>query len=126
MDESLKRILSLIPKKEDGKFVHGAKKAFCEKIGAPQNIVNEWEMGVSKSYRNYYYQISEKYGVSVEWLKGEDAKKEKPALENESGHNQKLGELIRILDRLPESRIEDLIRIAEGFQASYEPQKEEK
>lgn len=85
MEESLKRILSLIPKKEDGKFVHGAKKAFCKKIGAPTNIVNEWERGVSKSYRNYYYQISDAYGVSVEWLKGGDGKKKSPPQTTRAG-----------------------------------------
>lgn len=71
MDTTLERILSLIPKKENGKYVHGAKKEFCESIGAPPNIVNEWERGASKSYRNYLYQIATKYHVSVEWLKGE-------------------------------------------------------
>ena len=56
MDITLERILSLIPKKPNGDFIHGAKKKFCEKIGAPTNIVNEWVRGVSKSYRNYLYQ----------------------------------------------------------------------
>lgn len=71
MDITLEHILSLIPKKENGDFVHGAKKEFCDKIGAPPNIVNEWVRGVSKSYRYYLYQISDEYDVSVEWLKGE-------------------------------------------------------
>ena len=71
MDITLERILSLIPKKPDGKFVHGAKKEFCDTIGAPANIVNEWERGASRSYRNYLYTIAAKYDVSVEWLKGE-------------------------------------------------------
>ena len=75
MDITLERILSLIPKKTNGDFVHGAKKEFCEKIGAPTNIVNEWVRGVSKSYRNYLYQISAVYHVSVEWLKGETDEK---------------------------------------------------
>lgn len=70
-DITLERILSLIPKKPDGKFVHGAKKEFCLEIGAPANIVNMWERGVSNSYNNYLYAISAKYNVSVEWLKGE-------------------------------------------------------
>lgn len=82
MDITLERILSLIPKKPDGKFVHGAKKAFADSIGAPANIMNEWERGANKSYRNYIYQIAAKYNVSVEWLQGETdspAQKEKPA-----------------------------------------------
>ena len=71
MDIMLERMLSLIPKKENGKYVHGAKKEFCEAIGAPTNIVSEWEAGKTKSYRNYLYVVSAKYNVSVEWLKGE-------------------------------------------------------
>ena len=71
MDISLERILSLIPKKPDGRYVHGAKKQFCEVIGAPGNIINEWERGASKSYRHYLYAVAAKYDVSVEWLKGE-------------------------------------------------------
>ena len=31
MDITLERILSLIPKKPDGSYVHGAKKEFAEK-----------------------------------------------------------------------------------------------
>lgn len=81
MDITLERILSLIPKKPDGKFVHGAKKAFCLEIEAPPNIINEWERGVSKSYNNYLYEIAAKYHVSVEWLKGETDEKT-PAAEN--------------------------------------------
>lgn len=71
MDISLERIMSLLPKKPDGKIVHGAKKKFCEEIGAPPNIFSEWERGVNHSYRNYLYQISAIKRVSVEWLKGE-------------------------------------------------------
>lgn len=71
MDIMLERMLSLIPKKENGKYVHGAKKEFCEAIGAPTNIVSEWEAGKTKSYRNYLYVVSAKYNVPVEWLNGE-------------------------------------------------------
>ena len=79
MDITLERVLSLIPRKPDGKYVHGAKKAFCLDIGAPSNIVNEWERGVSKSYNNYLYAIAAKCNVSVEWLKGETDEKTPPA-----------------------------------------------
>ena len=77
MDILLERMLSLIPKKENGKYVHGAKKIFCEKIGAPTNIVSEWEAEKTKSYRNYVHAVAMAYGVSVEWLKGETDQKEK-------------------------------------------------
>ena len=75
MDITLERILSLIPRKPDGKYVHGAKKTFCEEIGAPTNIISEWEAGKTKSYRSYIYAISVKHDVSVEWLKGETDEK---------------------------------------------------
>ena len=79
MDITLERILSLLPRKPDGKFVHGCKKAFATSLGLPHNIVMEWESGKSRSYRNYLYQIADKYNVSVEWLKGESDIKEKAA-----------------------------------------------
>lgn len=71
MDITLERMLSFIPKKPDGKYVHGEKKKFCEKIDAPINIVSEWEAGKTKSYRNYVYATAACYNVSVEWLRGE-------------------------------------------------------
>lgn len=78
MDTTLERILSLIPRKPDGKFVHGAKAEFARSIGLKGGeTISQWESAVSFSYRNYLYEISEKYNVSVEWLKGESDIKEK-------------------------------------------------
>lgn len=95
----MERVLSLIPKNENGKYVHGAKKTFCESIGAPTNIISEWEAGKTKSYRNYLYQISEKYNVSVEWLMGEsDVKEKSPAPEMSA----ELNELVKLFDAAPE------------------------
>lgn len=80
MDITLERIFSLVDKRPDGSFAHGAKKKFCDSIGAPSNIMNAWERGTNHSYRNYLYQISSVYNVSVEWLKGEtDEKTKKPS-----------------------------------------------
>lgn len=84
MDILLERMLSFIPKKPDGKYVHGEKKKFCLAIGAPVNIVSEWESGKTKSYRNYAYAVSQVYGVSIEWLRGETDIKE-PAIQTDSG-----------------------------------------
>lgn len=75
MDILLERMLSLIPRKPDGKYVHGAKKVFCENIGAPTNIISEWETGKTKSYRNYVHAAAMAYNVSVEWLRGETEQK---------------------------------------------------
>lgn len=79
MDITLERILSLLPRKPDGKFVRGSKKDFADSLSLPHNIVMEWESGKSRSYRNYLYEISAKYNISVEWLKGESDTKEKAA-----------------------------------------------
>ena len=72
MDIVLTRILSLIPKKPDGKFVHGALKEFANKLNLKSgNVVSDWMNGRSTSYISYVYQIADIYNVSVEWLKGE-------------------------------------------------------
>lgn len=96
MDKTLERILSLIPKKPDGKFVHGAKKEFCDNIGLPANITSEWQRGKCKSYEHYLYKIADVYGVSVEWLKGEtdDPSPKNLPLKNESA------ELVEYLQEL--------------------------
>ena len=99
MEVMLERVLSLIPKKPDGKFVHGAKKDFSKNIGAPENIVSDWISGRSSSYKNYAYQISAKYGVSVEWLRGETDEKEKLASE-EAGFHPTLEDWINAIDRM--------------------------
>lgn len=84
LDIMLERILSLIPKKDDGKFVHGALKSFANSIGLKSgNLVSDWMAGRSSSYESYVYEIAEKYNVSVEWLRGETDIKEKPTLSGE-------------------------------------------
>lgn len=109
MDITLERMLSFIPKKPDGKYVHGEKKKFCEKIGAPVNIVSEWEAGKTKSYRNYVYATAASYNVSVEWLRGEtdnpapEAQKEKPPGEGELDN--------MLIDRLVQLTPEELDKV---------------
>lgn len=72
VDITLERILSLIPKRPSGAYVHGAKKEFAESLGYNEGaIVSMWEKGQSASYRNKLHEISAKYNVSVEWLRGE-------------------------------------------------------
>ena len=86
MDITLERILTLIPKKEDGKFKHGALSSFARKLGFKDgHIISDWIAGNSTSYLNYLYQISALYNVSVEWLKGETDIKN-PAPISEGGH----------------------------------------
>ena len=83
MDIIGERVFSLIPKKPDGKYMHGAKADFARSLGFKNGaIVSDWESGKSDSYKNYLYQISALHGVSVEWLRGETNEpgiKEKPS-----------------------------------------------
>ncbi len=82
MDITLERILSLIPRKDDGNFKHGAKKQFAKSIGYDGGeIVTMWISGSSESYKRKLHEISEQYNVSVEWLKGNTDIKEKPTAE---------------------------------------------
>lgn len=84
MDIALERILSLIPKKPDGKFVHGAKKEFAISIGYDSgDIVSMWIKGTSTSYLGKLHEIAIKYNVPVEWLKGETDIKEKSSTPND-------------------------------------------
>ena len=114
LEVMLERVLSLIPKKPDGKFVHGAKKDFSKNIGAPENIVSDWISGRSSSYKNYAYQISAKYGVSVEWLRGETDEKEKPALKE----SELDSELINRLCQLSKEELEKVDAFVQGILAS--------
>lgn len=76
MDISLIRILSLIPKNENGKYKHGSKAEFARSIGYDSgDIISMWENGSSVSYKKKLHEIAAKYNVSVEWLKGETDEK---------------------------------------------------
>lgn len=70
MDIVLERILSLLPRKEDGKLVHGAKKEFADMLGIDKAVITQWTNGSSKSYNSYLHQIASAYNVSVDWLMG--------------------------------------------------------
>ena len=110
LDISLERILSLIPKKPDGKFQHGELKKFANSIGLKSgNLISDWMNGRSASYENYIYEISEKYNVSVEWLKGETDIKEKPAPTNGSEFLEKFGKLPPEKQQLVMELIEGLL-----------------
>ena len=101
MDIVLERILSLIPKGPDGKYVHGAKTKFAKKIGYNDGaIVAMWENGSSISYNKKLYQIAEEYNVSVEWLQGKTEDKSiketpDPEIEGVSAEAQEILDYIR-------------------------------
>lgn len=97
MDITLERILSLIPKGEDGKFKHGALKAFANSIGLKSgNLISDWSNNRSHSYLNYLYEISAKYNVSVEWLQGKTDEKN-PASDQGDRNEEELIQLFRLL-----------------------------
>jgi hypothetical protein len=101
MDIMLERILSLIPKKENGDFKHGSLAAFARPLGFKDgHIISDWIAGNSTSYSNYLYEISAKYGVSVAWLKGETDEKNPPVPEDERKLNEDL--ISRLVSLTPE------------------------
>lgn len=101
MDITLERILSLIPKNENGKFKHGSKAEFARNIGYDSgDVVSMWQNGSSVSYKKKLHEISLKYGVSVEWLKGETDEKNPPVPEDERKLNEEL--ISRLVSLTPE------------------------
>lgn len=82
MDITLERILSLIPKKPDGKYVHGAKRDFADSLGMARNLVTMWESGQSQSYKTKLHEIAAKYNVSVDWLMGNTDEKTPDAIKD--------------------------------------------
>lgn len=114
MDILLERMLSFIPKKPDGKYVHGEKKKFCLAIGAPVNIVSEWESGKTKSYRNYAYAVSQVYGVSIEWLRGETDKKE-PAAQTGDGLDDLQKQAFDLIKKIPTEQLQTVIGVLKAI-----------
>lgn len=132
MDVMLERILSLIPKKPDGKFVHGSKKDFADSLELPSNIVAEWVSGRNKSYPNYLYEIASKYGVSVEWLQGKTDEKSPQPLSVDLGHGEikKLAldeselnsEILTLMERLNPKELDLVSAYIQGLLAAREGQ----
>lgn len=105
MDIMLERILTLIPKKENGAFKHGALSQFARSLGFKDgHIVSDWIAGNSESYKNYLYQIAAKYDVTVEWLRGETDEK------SEGEKNKRSEESEALVSELPDD-IQKLILI---------------
>lgn len=116
MDIMLERILSLIPKKPDGKFVHGALKEFANTVGLKSgNLVSDWINERSTSYKSYVYEIAAKYNVSVEWLKGESEQKENLATFRSKEEDEVTKELRDIWDSADQSEREAILAAARLF-----------
>ena len=114
MDTTLERILTLIPKKENGAFKHGALSQFARPLGFKDgHIVSDWIAGNSESYKNYLYQISALHGVSVEWLRGEPDEpgiKKAPATEGED-YTELQKAAIQFVLSLPPEKLERFIKM---------------
>lgn len=114
MDIVLERILSLIPKGPDGKYVHGAKTKFAKKIGYNDGaIVAMWENGSSISYNKKLYQIADQYHVSVEWLQGkteDKSTKETPDPKIE-GYSELQQAAIQFVLSLPPDKLERFVKM---------------
>lgn len=116
MDIVLERILSLIPKKPDGSFVHGARKEFARSIGLRSgNVISDWISGRSESYTGYLYQISSVYNVSVEWLKGEtDEKTKKAAPDSGDGQlTERQQQLFSMIQQMDDAELKLFLDIAQ-------------
>ncbi len=70
MNITLERILQCIGTR------HGAAKELADALGINPQIITNWKCGNSRSYRNYIPEIAEHFGVSVDYLLGNE---EKPA-----------------------------------------------
>ena len=116
MDIMLERILSLIPKDDDGKYVHGAKAEFAKSIGYNDGaIVSMWIKGTSTSYKNKLHEIAEKYSVSVKYLRGEtDDPGIKEAHDPKTeGVSPTVQELFDFIDTATDAELNELLRYAQ-------------
>lgn len=96
MDDMLKRITGCIGSR------HGAKKELADHLGIHPNVITNWLNGRNKSYRRYLPEIAAYYGVTVEYLKGEDSSNQAetpPALtkKDERDIERKLSETLNAL-----------------------------
>ena len=120
MDITLKRILSLLSTNPDGSIKHGAKKEFAKSIGYDSgDIVSMWIKGSSKSYLNKLHEISVKYGVSVEWLKGETDEK-KPSTPEDEGLDTLDMEALNLFRQLWPDNRKHLLEIAQSLLKAQE------
>jgi hypothetical protein len=125
MDIILERILSLIPRKPDGGFVHGGKAAFAKSIGYDSgDIVSMWQKGSSTSYLKKLHEIAAKYDVSVAWLRGETDEKSPPQNQGgqltpeEKARQERLQLLVTLFEALTPAEQERLLGRLEGIALS--------
>lgn len=120
MDITLERILSLLPRKPDGRFIHGSKKEFAQKIGYDSgDIVSMWISGDSASYKKKLHEISAVYNVSVEWLKGETDEK-KPTTGIGDGLSETQKEAIELIKSLSDEQLRYFVSFGKSMLGKQE------
>lgn len=91
MDDILNRISSLLEKS-------GMKKIeLLTKLNLKRSAWSSWTSGTSESYKKYLPQIAEIFGVSLDWLSGNE-QKNKPLTDRE----KLIQECLDIMYSLPE------------------------
>lgn len=112
MDITLERVLSLLPRKEDGTFEHGAKKEFAQSIGySSGEIISMWINGSSSSYKTKLHEISMKYNVPVDWLEGKTDKKIPLAVQWNSEGDPVVEELLQAIRSATEEERRDMLNL---------------
>lgn len=83
MDVTVSRIIDELKKQRK------SQKDLGDFIGVTQNVITDWKSGRIKSYTKYIHGIAEFLGVSVEYLRGETDKKERPSTIAGEGQEEK-------------------------------------
>lgn len=79
MDSTLNRIISLFD--ESGK----EDTVLEREIALPRSTIYDWRNNRSKSYRSYLPKIATYFGVSLDWLTGNEQKNKPAASSDELG-----------------------------------------
>ena len=108
MDLTMQRILNEMQNQNKQQTELG------EYLNVTPNIITDWKSGRLKSYKKYLHGIADFLNVSVEYLKGETDKKEKPLSENE----ERLKELYNLTADLTDSDIDALKAFVAGLKAN--------
>ena len=90
------------------------QKQLTDYLNISENCFGSWKRGANQSYLKYLHAIADFLNVSVEYLKGETDKKEKPLSENE----ERLKELYNLTADLTDSDIDVLKAFVAGLKAN--------
>lgn len=110
MDITLQRIITEL------KIQKKRQSDLTDFISVTDSTFGNWKKGLNQSYLKYLHAIADFLNVSVEYLKGETDKKEKPLSENE----ERLKELYDLTADLSETEIQLLKAYAAGIKANRE------